>query len=49
MIGAGVPLILFLALCGLGIALAIALPDRKNPLCVAGVGVLFDGEESLVH
>jgi hydrogenase-4 component B len=40
MTGAVLPLIFFLALCGLGIALAIALPDRKNPLCVAGLGVL---------
>ena len=41
MIGVGLMLILFLSLGGLGVALAIALPDRKNPLCVAVVGVMM--------
>jgi len=40
-IGVGLMLILFLSLGGLGVALAIALPDRKNPLCVAVVGVMM--------
>ena len=41
MTGVDLSLILFLSLCGLGLALAIALPDRKSLLCIAGVGVMM--------